>query len=141
MKEGINSLWKNEDYWAIWFAAAIVAGALLEWLPKIPKVGKWSSDPLAAFMVIKDGEAVGTTLLPLLGLLLGMAVLTAIGVAVMRAEKLSHYLPGFVVVFGLACVAYWIANQTNVKYWGLSYAMWALLVATDARSSHPTPNP
>lgn len=41
---------------------------------------------------------------------------------------MGQYLTGFVVVFILACLAYWIAHQTNVKYWGLSYALWGLLL-------------
>jgi uncharacterized integral membrane protein (TIGR00698 family) len=43
------------------------------------------------------------------------------------------------VVFLLAVVAYWIATQANVKYWGLSYAMWALLVGLLISNTVGTP--
>ncbi|HOP06431.1 MAG TPA: putative sulfate exporter family transporter [candidate division Zixibacteria bacterium] len=139
MKESINSLWTNEDYWAIWFGFIIIAGSLLGWIPKIPKVGTWTSDPLNAFEVIKDGIVTGNTLLPLLGLLIGLAILTAIGVAFMKTTKVSHYLLGFTAVFILATISYWVANQAEIKYWGLSYAMWGLLVGLLISNTIGTP--
>jgi len=140
MIEGFRSLCKNEDYWAIWFGFAIMIGALLGWIPRIPKVGKWTGNPLDAFTVVKEGAVEGTTILPLLGLLIGLAVLTAIGVAIMKCEKVGKYAAGFVVVFVLACISYWIANQTEIKYWGLSYALWALLVGLLISNTIGTPN-
>ncbi|MBU0982898.1 MAG: YeiH family protein, partial [candidate division Zixibacteria bacterium] len=59
--------------------------------------------------------------------------------AFMKTEKLSRYLAGFAGVFVLSCLAYWIANQTNIKYWGLSYAMWALLVGLLISNTVGTP--
>ncbi len=139
MKEGINSLWKNEDYWAIWFGFAIMIGALLQWIPKIPRVGSWSDNPLDAFAVISDGAASGTTLLPLLFLMVGLTALTVIGVAFMKTDRIWKYLAGFAGVFVLSCIAYWVAHQTNVKYWGLSYALWALRVALLISNTVGTP--
>ncbi|MBD3170479.1 MAG: putative sulfate exporter family transporter [candidate division Zixibacteria bacterium] len=128
MSKGISELWKEEDWWAVWIGFIIIGFTLLNIVPKIPKVGKWTDNPLAAFQIIKDGQVIGGNLLPLLGLLAGLLILTAIGIAAMKTVKISHYIPGFIVIFILACVAYWFANQVNVKYWGLSYAMWALLL-------------
>jgi len=139
MKESWNSLWKNEDYWAIWFGFAIMIGALLHWIPKIPKVGKWSDNPLNAFMVVKDGVTEGTLLLPLLTLMIGLAIMTVIGVAFMKTDRIWKYLAGFAGVFILSCVAYWIAHQTNIRYWGLSYALWALLVGLLISNTVGTP--
>jgi len=140
MIKSFRSLCKDEDYWAIWFGFAIIAGALLGWIPRIPKVGKWTENPLDAFMVVKDGTADTTLIIPLLGLLVGLSVLTAIGVSVMKCEKVGKYLAGFAVVFILACFAYWIANQAEIKYWGLSYAMWALLVGLLISNTIGTPD-
>jgi uncharacterized integral membrane protein (TIGR00698 family) len=139
MKEGINSLWRNEDYWAIWFGFAIMIGALLQWIPKIPKVGSWSDNPLDAFTVVKEGVVSGTNLVPLLLLMVGLAVLTGIGAAFMKTDRIWKYLAGFAGVFVLSCIAYWVAHQTNVKYWGLSYALWALLVGLLISNTVGTP--
>jgi uncharacterized integral membrane protein (TIGR00698 family) len=139
MNAGVSSLWRNEDYWAIWFGFLIILGSLLRWIPPVPKIGTWTQRPLDAFTVVTDGAAVGTLWLPLLGLMIGLAVLTTIGVACMRSEKVGSYLLGFCAVFVLATLAYWIANQTEVKYWGLSYAMWALLVGLLISNTIGTP--
>ncbi|MBD3257036.1 putative sulfate exporter family transporter [candidate division GN15 bacterium] len=139
MKDSISSLWKNEDYWAIWFGFIIIAGSLLQWIPRIPKVGKWTNDPLAAFTVVADGVTTATTLLPLLGLMIGLAVLTTIGMGVMRTQPTAKYFAGFLVVFVLATLSYWIANQAEIKHWGLSYALWALLVGLLISNTIGTP--
>lgn len=139
MKQGLNALWKHEDYWAIWFGFILIAGALLHWIPKIPTVCKWTSDPLAAFTITRDGVVTGNTLLSLLGLMIGLAILTGIGVWVMKSARLRHYLPAFAVLFVLACLAYWVANQASVKHWGLSYAMWALLLGLLISNTIGTP--
>ena len=39
MKNGISSLWKNEDWRAVWFGFILIIGALAQWIPSIPKIG------------------------------------------------------------------------------------------------------
>jgi len=139
MRDSISSLWKNEDYWAIWFGFLIIIGSLLSWIPKVPKLAKWSDDPLGAFAIVKDGLTTGSLVGPLVALMLGLAVLTATGVVIMKAANVWKYLAGFCAVFILAIVAYWIAGQAEIKYWGLSYAMWALLVGLLISNTIGTP--
>jgi len=139
MSNGISSLWKEEDWWAIWFGFIIIIGALTGLLSKIPKIGKWTDNPIDALLVIKDGVVTGNILIPLLLLMLGLAILTTIGIAVMKTEKAGKYLVGFMAIFILSCVAYWIAHQTNIKYWGLSYAMWALIIGLLISNTIGTP--
>lgn len=135
MSGGISSLWKDEDWWAVWFGFLLIIASLTRLVPKVPKIGKWTDNPLTAF----GGSGEGTIILPLLVLMLGIAVLTAVGVAVMRAERPARYVVGFFGVFVLSCLAYWVANQTSVKYWGLSYALWALLVGLLVSNTVGTP--
>lgn len=139
MSKGIRDLWKNEDWWAVWIGFAVIFAALAGIVPKIPKIGKWSDCPMDAFLIIKDGVTTGNTVIPLILLMIGMCVLTAIAMAAMKAKPVGQYVSGFVVIFVLACLAYWIANQTNVKYWGLSYAMWGLLVGLLISNTVGTP--
>lgn len=140
MKSEISSLWKNEDYWAIWFGFLIMAGALLKWIPTVPKVGKWSGAPADAFLILKDTVTQGNIVGPLLLLMTGLAVFTAIGIGFMKTDKWWKYMLGFLGVFVLATLAYWIANQENIKYWGLSYALWALLIGLLISNSIGTPS-
>ncbi len=85
------------------------------------------------------GTGEGTILLPLLGLMIGLGVLTTVGIAAMKAERPGRYALGFAGVFVLGCISYWIANQTNIRYWGLSYALWALLVGLLISNTIGTP--
>ncbi|UCD93922.1 MAG: putative sulfate exporter family transporter [Candidatus Zixiibacteriota bacterium] len=128
MEKGVRALWREEDWWAVWLGFIIIGASLLRLVPSVPKVGKWTGNPLDAFTIVKDGVASGNIILSLVMLMLGLGVLTAIAVGFMRTANVGKYLLGFIGVFILATLSYWIANQMNVKYWGLSYALWALLV-------------
>ncbi|MBD3402127.1 putative sulfate exporter family transporter [candidate division GN15 bacterium] len=139
MSNGIRSLWKNEDWWAVWFGFFIIGLALLEVLPRIPKIGKWSTAPLDAFTVAREGVATETILMPLLLLMIGLAVLTTIGMAAMKTVPTGRYFLGFLGIFVLACLAYWVANQAGIKHWGLSYALWALILGLLISNTVGTP--
>ncbi|HHE75235.1 MAG TPA: putative sulfate exporter family transporter [Desulfobacteraceae bacterium] len=134
-----SDLIRFEDYWAIWFGFVIIFGSLLQWIPKIPKVGDWTTNPLAAFMIVKEGLVTGNILLDLILLMVGLGVLTSIGIAFMKAESVSRYFIGFIGIFIISCFAYWISHQANIKYCGLSYAMWALLVGLLISNTVGTP--
>ncbi len=138
-KSGWSELIRHEDYWAIWFGFILIFGSLLRWIPKVPKIGGWTTDPLDAFLVMKEGVVTGTIFVPLLILMLVLGVLTTIGIAFMRTEKIGQYLLGFFGVFIISCVAYWIAHQVNIKYIGLSYALWALLLGLLISNTVGTP--
>ncbi len=140
MKNGMSSLWKNEDWWAVWFGFIIIIVALCKIVPAVPKIGKWTDNPMDAFLIIEDGVVTGNIFIPLLILMVCLGALTAIGVAFMKTDKLSKYLMGFITIFVLSSLAYWIAHQTNVKYWGLSYAMWALLIGLLISNTVGTPD-
>jgi uncharacterized integral membrane protein (TIGR00698 family) len=136
MTTGISSLWKSEDWWAVWFGFLLILASLTRLVTEVPRVGRWTDDPLAALGV---GTGEGTVFLPLLGLMFGLGVLTTVGIAFMKAERPAHYAAGFAGVFVLACISYWIANQNNIRYWGLSYALWALLVGLLISNTIGTP--
>jgi len=139
MERGISSLWKNEDWWAVWIGFIIIIGTIIGVIPKIPKIGKWTGNPFDAFLAIKDNIVTGNIILPLIFLMVFLAVLTAIGIAFMKTEKVGKYVAGFAGVFVISVLSYWIANQVNVKYWGLSYALWALLVGLLISNTIGTP--
>jgi uncharacterized integral membrane protein (TIGR00698 family) len=136
MVKGISALWKEEDWWAVWFGFLLIIASLTRLVIRVPRIGRWTDDPLTAFGVGSDD---GTIFLALLALMLGLAVLTTVGIAVMKSEPPGRYALGFVGVFFLACLSYWIANQTNIRYWGLSYALWALLVGLLISNTVGTP--
>lgn len=50
-----------------------------------------------------------------------------------------EYAPGFVMVFLLAILAYWIAGQAELKAIGLGYAIWAILFGLIISNTIGTP--
>jgi len=110
-----SSLWRKEDWLAVWLGFAIllsVAGGVVSWLPKI---AKWSD----------IGSAIKIVDLPYF-LLLGFGLLAVTAVLERRAN-LKAYAMGFPVVFLFALLSFVLANQVNVSSWGLEFAIWALL--------------
>lgn len=138
MKKNLRSICGDEDWLAVGFGFAIIAAALTQTLPKVPKIGKWTDNPLAVFHSA-TGTLAGTNLLELLTLLVSLAVLTGIGVVLLKRASFGPYLIAFVGVFLLAIIAYWIANQVEIRHWGLSYALWALLLGLIISNTIGTP--
>jgi uncharacterized membrane protein YadS len=89
----------------------------------VGKPGTWSDQPLAAF----QGTSGGWKVQPIL---LGMGWVVLVGGlgVVLGGRSLAAYLPGAVLLVALACLAYLLAGQKTVKYYNLSYPLWALMV-------------
>ncbi|MBW2528220.1 MAG: putative sulfate exporter family transporter [Deltaproteobacteria bacterium] len=116
-RPGWESLYRAEDWWAIWFAFLLLLGVIVGLITTVPKIGKWSSNPLSAFSA--------ELALHLGALAVGLLLMTAVGVAFMRLDY-RRYAGGFLVIVVLACLAYLAAHQTTMKAWGIGYAIWAL---------------
>lgn len=116
-----SSLWKKEDWWAVWIGFVILLLGVAHWLPSTPKFGKW----LSVAQSLPDG--LGGTLAPSIVLLLLIFVLTAIGMAFMK-QSLRQYLPGFLVIFCLGWFCWWLGNWKVLTQYGLERVLWALLV-------------
>ncbi|MBA7504228.1 hypothetical protein ES706_02855 [subsurface metagenome] len=120
-KKGINwsSLWRVEDWWACWIGWLILVLAWVGIMPATIKYGTWS----AAADIFPKGMA---TLWPVgIGTFLFVVVVTLIGCAFMK-RNLRLYIPGFLIIFLLVVLAEVIAHQTQIKYWGIPYVLWAL---------------
>ena len=89
----------------------------------VGKPGAWSDQPLAAF----QGTSGGWKVRPIL---LGMGWVVLVGGlgVTLGGRSLRAYLPGAVLLVVLACLAYLLAGQKTVKYYNLSYPLWALMV-------------
>lgn len=94
----------------------------------LSKPGSWESNPL-------DGLSKP---LAILGPLILLGAVFAAGLGVVR-EKVGQFLPAFVVVFLLATFSYVLAEQSVIKYYGLSYALWALLTGMMISNTIGTP--
>ena len=122
---------QSEDWWACflgWFILVLAIIGLSEveagkwvvnYLPKGPKIAKWTSLG-AAFP--KGIGTLGSTV----GLFAFMGVLTMIGGAFMKLD-LKRYVPGFIVIFFLAFVSMVLSKQAFLAKWGIEYVIFALI--------------
>ena len=108
----------SEDWWAVWLAGLVMAGAAAGLIDAVPSVGRWSVLPAEAFA----GRAPG-----LLGLGLGLLGLGALAAQAIAGEGRRH-AAAFGPLFLLAVAAHTLANQVGVRAAGVGYAFWALLL-------------
>ena len=129
-KETSNPLIASEDWWAVWLAALVMAGAVAGFIGAVPGVGRWTALPTEAFA----GRAAG---LAVLGL--AMAALFALAVRIMGRSARRHAM-AFIPLFVLAVGAYTMANQVGVRAAGFGYAFWALLIGLVIANTSGTPD-
>lgn len=132
-KKGINwsSLWRVEDWWACWIGWLILVLAWVGIMPATIKYGTWSA---AADIFPKGIGTLGIGIVTLLFVI----VVTLIGCAFMK-RNLRLYIPGFLTIFLLVVLAEVIAHQTQIKYWGIPYVLWALLFGLIISNTIGTP--
>jgi uncharacterized integral membrane protein (TIGR00698 family) len=88
--------------------------------------------------VTVTAQRVRLIVLPLLITLIGLLLLTSIGVWFM-GQKVRRYGLGFLVVFILAAVSFALANHQISASYGLSYAAWALALGLVVSNTIGTP--
>lgn len=103
--------------------------------PYIGKPGKWDRNPLHSLGI--SGGKTGT-MLGILGMYFLCSVCFGL-VAGARKEPVLLFLKAFQLLFLLTVLAYLLAGQSTVHYYGLSYAMWALLVGLVISNTVGTP--
>lgn len=129
MSKEVETLWRSEDYWAIWFSVLLFGGILAGLVSQVPKIGKWVGNPLAAL----SGQYLAVVVLGA-----GLGVLFTLGVAIMQADW-RRFVAGYLVVFLVSVIAFVISGQTSVKAWGLGYAIWALAFGLIVANTIGTP--
>lgn len=113
----LSSLWKSEDWWAVWLGLALFA--VTPFVDRIPRPGKWAGNPLESLQP--------EILLPLALLLVGLGAASLIAVASMKQSPV-RFIPAFPAVFVLSVLSYLVSSQETLRAYGLGYAFWALLV-------------
>jgi len=122
-----SSLYKKEDWWAVWLAFITLGLSAIRIVTWIPKIGKWTTDITVA-VNLKDPIYFTGTWLPNF-FLLGAFLLTLTGTVVLvMKEKIKSYILGFPLIFVLAFTSFLIANQSNISYLGLEFVIWALVI-------------
>ncbi len=115
-----SSLWKKEDWWAVWVGLLILLLGVARWLPALPQISKWTS-------AVKSLPAGMGTLKSMVSLFVLTFALTAAGTFFI-GKSVRRYLSGFLVVFGLSFLATWIGKFVTLSAWGLETVLWALIL-------------
>lgn len=110
------------------------ASALKPWM-KTP--GKWSSNPLDAFMTGKEGSR--TSLLPALGVT-GLLLLIPFAISSgLMGNGIARFLPAFLVIWLLSVLSFVLAGQEVINQYNLEYVLWGLLVGMIISNTVGTP--
>ncbi len=126
-----SSLFRKEDWLVVWIAFIILIITTAGLITKIPSVGSWSTN---------INDAIGLENLPNMAILgLGILILTSLGVY-LKQEDLKKYWTGYPLIFIMALVAFIISKQSTIKYYGLSYVLWALLMGLIISNITGVPN-
>jgi len=137
----IEKWWLKEDYLAIWMASVLlflfslaaiiqnslqqqIANPLKDWIAK-PQA--WEGQPLVAF----EGGSLFFTLLLLWGIC-GIALKIA-------GVPWRKFTVGFLGVVLFSILALVISSQQLIKYYGLEYALWAIILGLVVSNSWGTP--
>ena len=124
-----STLLTSEDWWAVWAAALLIAGAVLHLVTAVPAVGGWTDRASDAFAGRVSGLA---------ALGVGLGLLGALAVGVMGGPVL-RFLRGYAGIFVLAVLSYLAAQQSSIRAGGFGYAFWALLFGLIISNSAGTP--
>ncbi|RJO61622.1 MAG: putative sulfate exporter family transporter [Dehalococcoidia bacterium] len=120
MKIDWSSLWKKEDWWAVWIGFAVLLLGIARWLPKLPVIKKWTS---LAQSLPNGASTLGNIAL----LFIFILALTLVGMALM-GKATRKYVLGFLVIFGLSFLAIWVGKFASFTNWGLESVLWAVLL-------------
>lgn len=119
MKTSLIALIKSEDWWACWLGISLFTISFLGIISTVPKPTLWFRNPL---------DSLSTDVL--LSYLILMAILSILFSISFRfmAEKLSSFLPAFILFSLLGLAAQIISKQEFVGNYGLEYVLWALVI-------------
>lgn len=114
--------WKKlvtlEDWWAVWIGFLALGAVFLGVVSAVPKIPKWTT--LAEVPAAVPG-------VPLLLLMIGLGGLSVLAVGAVQRQA-GRFAAGFPVLFCLALLSFLVAGNRSLAAYGLSYALWALLV-------------
>jgi len=128
-----SSLWKKEDWWAVWLGFLIIGIAIIGFLAWVPKVNSWTTN---------IGDSIKLYDLLYFALLyVFLSFLTLIGILFIEKHySLAKHFLGFAILFLLTLLSFVIAKHSIITTYGLEYVIWALLLGLIISNLMSVPN-
>ncbi len=126
MANGLQQLWKKEDWWAVWFGLGIVFTGLLVFLSGSTikgwavKPGKWTDMGSLGADIAKHG-------LGYLIIFLLFGVVFSISIGIM-GRSVKEYIPGFVILFVGSLIIFYLSASPWAKAAHIGAPLLALIV-------------
>lgn len=131
-KSSWRDMYKLEDWWAVWLGLVMFAFAATGAIKEIPKLPKWTWGGF--------GEAFSASIIfPLVLLAIAIGVAYLLVIAVIDRKSIRTFLPAFLFVFLIGCIAFTIANEASMTYYDIPYVFWALAIGMLISNTFGTP--
>jgi len=128
-----SSLWKKEDWWALWLGLLVF---LLSWfllLGWAPKVSVWVDAAKSISTVSKDYATLGAASILLLYLF--TLILTSVAAAAMKYD-VKAFATGFTIIFFLSYFMWWVGHNAYIAatpdQWSKLGINWSLQLTGEA---------
>jgi uncharacterized integral membrane protein (TIGR00698 family) len=124
-----SSLWKKEDWWAVYvglFLVVIIFVAMLMNPANSPLNILKGAMPVA-WPQTDLIHHFATNWLNYVFMYLLLLVLTGIG-ATLMGEKISNYIKGFTLLYVIGLITLIIGSQEQINHYGLEYPFWAIVI-------------
>lgn len=134
-KNGISTLWKKEDWWAVWLGIILIVTTLFGWLNKPVLPVRWGREGTFDFFT-----SISFNNLP--GILITGIITWAIFSLSIYFFKRSHFkkfVVSFPALFVLAILATTIGNYNPLRHYGFNNVIWALVIGLLISNTTRTP--
>jgi len=116
----MSSLFKKDDWWAIWVGFIIIIMGIFKSLPGLPQIAKWTD--LAKVFPAGIGTFQDVFLVFIL-----LGVLTFVAITCMDKDY-RKYWASYVIIFLTAFLAMFVGKYATLANWGLETVLWALFI-------------